>query len=115
MIKIYIAKDKNWAYKSIIKNILVQNVNYLPIFTKFASKISEEEFIKPLFQRFTNDKNHYVYCEIARCLLEYNSTEINSRILKIFRKKSYLSKNIELREILNKAGVIPRRRLKKSD
>lgn len=112
MIKIYIAKDKNGAYKSIIKNILVQNVNYLPIFTKFSSKISEEEFIKPLFQRFTNDKNHYVYCEIARCLLEYNSTEINSRILKIFRKKSYLSKNIELREILNKAGVIPRRRKK---
>jgi hypothetical protein len=42
-------------------------------------------------------------------ILEYNSTEINNRILKIFRKKTYLNKNKELREILNEAGVIPRR------
>lgn len=102
MIRIFVREDKKNAFKAIKTNILLQNVNYLPVITKIVSKLSEvkDEFIEVLFNRFSNDKNYHVYCEIAKCLLDYNSSEINSKMLQIFKEKSYLRKNAELKEIL---------------
>ncbi|MFX1497908.1 MAG: hypothetical protein ACFFBH_10300 [Promethearchaeota archaeon] len=105
IIKLFIAKDKKNAFKAIKKNILYQNVSYLPIFTKIVSDLLEDDFIEVLFERFSNDKNYDVYCDIAKCLLEYNSPEINKKLLKIIKNKSYLQKSWELREILNKKAV----------
>lgn len=106
MIGAYIKKDKNNAIRAIGKNITMQNVNSLRFFTNFATELLEKAFIKPLFQRFSLDKNYHVYCEIAKCLLKYNSSEINEKLLKIYLQKPYLLNNSELKEILKVSGLI---------
>lgn len=100
MIGRFIAEDKDGAFNAIKINILKQNVNYLPIFTKIVTDLSNDEFIEVLFERFTTDKNYHVYTEIAKCILDYNSPKINIRLLKVFKSKSYLRKSWELKEIL---------------
>ncbi|MFX0023525.1 MAG: hypothetical protein ACFE9S_14460 [Candidatus Hermodarchaeota archaeon] len=106
MIRIFIKEDEKGAFNAIKKNIIIQDVNYLPIFTKIVSDLLEDEFIEVLFERFSYDKNYHVFCEIANCLLNYNSPEVNSRLLKIVENKSYLRKNWELKEILKKLNLV---------
>ena len=106
MIRKYIKRDKKNAFKAIMKNIVLQNVTYLHIFTKKASELLEDAFIDPLFQRFSFDKNYHVYCEIAQCLLKYDLSEINERLLGFYRNKSYLQRNTELTKIFEEARLI---------
>ncbi|MFX1498007.1 MAG: hypothetical protein ACFFBH_10800 [Promethearchaeota archaeon] len=105
MIRIFIAEDKEGAFKAIKRNILEQDVFYLPIFTKIITEFSDDKFIDVLFERFSNDKNYHVFCEIAKCLLDYKSPEVNSRLLKTVENRSYLNRNRDLREILRNKNL----------
>lgn len=100
MLRIYIKQEKTLAYRAIKTNLLEQNVNYLTIFTRYVSKLAENEFLETLFHRMSTDNNFYVYCAIARCILKYESPVINDRLLALIQERPYLTENAELKKIL---------------
>lgn len=91
MLNVLIANDKDIANKVIAEQILNSDVHNLSLYT---SKVHKQKlFIEPLFKRLKNAWNAHIYLELVKTLIEYDSKEINQRILKTRKRNKNMNED----------------------
>lgn len=91
MLNVLIANDKDLANKVIAEQIQNSNVHNLSLYT---SKVNKQSiFIEPLFERLEEAWNAHIYLDLIKTLIEYNSKEINQRILATRKRNKNLNED----------------------
>ncbi len=81
MLQQVLKQDKNSGVEIICKNLRETTDRLYPIFVEHADQLKDKSFIEPLFSKLQTETNPHIYLDIVKTLINYNSYEINHRIL----------------------------------
>ncbi len=92
MLEIVLNRDRAFGLKAINRNLLNEDISTFQFFAVKAAQIKDTSFVGQLFIRLEKDDNPHIYLRAAEALIEFNSKDINKKIVDTKKINSNLTK-----------------------